>query len=1159
MVKYPKRFCYYCNRIIDYKCQQFVKCYKCDTVCHTDCMNAEGDKTPINLKTTKSSRKILKTKVKNKVLPTMPNYLCNKCCLKETPFSAIITNSKGAIKKQFSTTSNKKTDESRKISECIEPAFLNSLFYSTDEKKYGSDSPLDTNQAFSPVPDKYFNANHIELEDYNISLHEEKQFGKSNTFSSVGINMRSLANTKNFAKLQIFVDSLCFEPKIIAINETYLRSDEDGPHCNLENYTFKSNCRKNYKGGGVGLYIHDSLQVKVRKDLNIMEEKVFESFFVETLNLERPIIFGTIYRSPKDENVSSFMHRLDNCLKTIDQSSKSCFIQGDFNFNLIDSNDTDIANFKENMFNYSFYSLINKPTRITDRTATCLDHIWSNDFDDRIISGIITEMIADHMATFQCCNIGFRKKSNSKNKTIREFRKIHFEELEGVLERTDVHHILHCSHVDTAYGHLQSCIDDAIERSSRTCRKGNRDTNKWFDNELVKLRSKRQRLYHKKIKNNTAHNKVAYDEVKKRYEKLIIQKKKSYYQNLIREYNSDMRKTWGVINSLLGKARKKECITSLTIKGTLCDNDQAIADEFNTFFSNVPKKLHNELPKMNHKNRLHKCLQFLKNKKIKSNFTLEKTSVKEVWDFINQLRKKSSTGLDNISPTVLKHFPLNIILCFVHIFNLSLAQGKFINCFKYAKIVPIHKSDSKLEAGNYRPISLLPVASKILEKIVHRRLYSFLSKNHFFNKNQFGFRSNHSTELAASSLINQICGALDGKTKVMSVFLDMSKAFDCVDHDILLEKMSIYGIRGKSLSWFNSYLKGRFQKVMINGVLSENTCAVECGVPQGSILGPLLYLIYINDIDECLHYSKSTLYADDTTLTICGGDYKKLFYLINKDLVSLSHWLGLNMLTLNLSKTKYMVYTSSNRATQPVNLHVAINGVEIERVNEFKFLGIHIDEHLSWKTHMNKLLSKIHRNLGVVRKISCFLNRKTLLQMYHSMIMSHVRYGISVWHHGHIAMRKKIQACANKFLRMIYYMKRRESVKPLMIDNKILSTNQIYYLEVAKVMKRVNLGLIPAPFIDILQNQVRTSTMVTRRASLYYQRFTALEKCKQAISYSGPFVWNTIPVDVKSHAETDLPIVSVESDSAEKNRKKSCFNKFTKCMKKYALENVAFV
>ena len=176
--------------------------------------------------------------------------------------------------------------------------------------------------------------------------------------------------------------------------------------------------------------------------------------------------------------------------------------------------------------------------------------------------------------------------------------------------------------------------------------------------------------------------------------------------------------------------------------------------------------------------------------------------------------------------------------------------------------------------------------------------------------------------------------------------------------------------------------------------------------------------------------------------------------------------------------------------------------------------------------------------------------------MYHSMIMSHIRYGITVWHHGQAALRKKVQACANKFLRMIFYMNYCESVKPLMTENKILSVNQIHFTEVAKIMNRVMLGTIPVPFIDVFDNQIRTSTMVTRHASMYYQRTTTLQKCKQAISYTGPFVWNSIPVDVKHDSEVGN---SSDSDLVDYICSKSTLKRFTRRIKKYALENVAFI
>ena len=1165
MTKHAKSFCYYCNQVADFHCQSIVQCSSCPTVCHKDCLSFECNPTIPVIKMKKVGNKKWAIINKNDHIPKVASYICNKCSLKSTPFNTIITNSRGAIKKRFYQDDEEdlgKNYRKRNIADCLEPNYLNSLFYNTDPAQgdVKDSSHAEQDEGFTPIPDRYYYGDCITSEDYGINLSSEKSDKEPKAFSSLGINIRSLANTKNFAQLQVFVKSLCFKPTIIAINETYLKSNEPGPHSKLDGYSFISNCRKSHKGGGVGLYIHESLQYKVREDLTIMDDKVFESFFIETLNLKHPIIYGTVYRSPihTEDAVTPFITHLDRCLKIIDKSKKQCFIQGDLNFNLIDLDDSNVHLFKDTMFDYSYYSLINKPTRVTSTSATCIDHIWSNVYDDGIANGIITEMIADHMITFQSCNIAFKQ---STSKKVLKIEKINFKKLEMALNETRVDHILNCHDVDAAYELLHTTIDTAVKKSTYEVRKKSRDSNDWFDRDLFKLRAKRQMLYHKYIKNKSTNNKTAYDETKKRYEKLCIQKKKHYYQSLITKYNSNMRRTWGVINDLLGKSRCKERFTSMNVDGEFCTDSQVIANQFNKFFNNIPKNLHKDLPKMNDNIRIDKCLKFLKGRTIADSVLFNPTSFDEVFKIIHKFKNKSSTGLDNTSPKVFKHFPDKVINCYVHIFNLSITQGKFIECFKTAKVVPVYKSKNKHEMSNFRPISLLPVASKILEKIIHVRLYSFLSRNVFFLKNQFGFRANHSTDLAASLLINQICDALNNKQKVMSVFLDMSKAFDCVDHNILLQKMLTYGVRGNAFSWFKSYLSERHQRVEFNGTLSENTCKVECGVPQGSILGPLLYLIYINDINQCLTHCHVTLYADDTTLIVTAKTYEDLYRFVNEDLSALSKWLCLNKLTMNIKKTKYITYSLSKRtALQRDDLKVFLNGATIEKVDTFKYLGIYIDEHLTWKPHMNKILSKIRGNLGVVRRISCFLTRRTLIQLFHSMIMSHIRYGIIVWHYGQASLRKKIQACANKFLRLIFFKKQRDSVKSLMIENKILSINQIFHLEISKLMQRVALNFIPSPFTDIFQNQERTLSMTTRSSSSYFQPLMFAQKCHQSISYTGPLTWGIVPSNIKvSLNNADFVISSYQNDALISSHKVRLLKTFTKRMKKYSLRNIDFI
>ena len=271
---------------------------------------------------------------------------------------------------------------------------------------------------------------------------------------------------------------------------------------------------------------------------------------------------------------------------------------------------------------------------------------------------------------------------------------------------------------------------------------------------------------------------------------------------------------------------------------------------------------------------------------------------------------------------------------------------------------------------------------------------------------------------------------------------------------------------------------------------------------------------------------------------------------MNEDLRNLHNWLCLNKLMLNASKTKYMIYSISSRtANIPSELSVKIDSDIIEKVDNYSFLGIKINQNLSWKPHMFEILSKIQRNLGIVRKIARFLDKNSLLQLYHSLIMSYIRNGIVVWFHSHAAIRKKIQACANKFLRIIFHLKPRDSVRAVMKEHKLLSVNQIYHLEVAKIMQKYSLKTIPSPFFDIFRGQIRTTQTRTRSASSIVRATSSTAKCAQSIRCTGPQVWNSLPHDIRflpsqpseSVAQVPLPL-----------------KRFIQGMKRYAIENIPF-
>ena len=301
----------------------------------------------------------------------------------------------------------------------------------------------------------------------------------------------------------------------------------------------------------------------------------------------------------------------------------------------------------------------------------------------------------------------------------------------------------------------------------------------------------------------------------------------------------------------------------------------------------------------------------------------------------------------------------------MYVSNLSFQTGVFPRELKIANVVPIFKSGDEMVFTNYRPVSVLPIFSKILERLMYNRLIDYINENKLLYKYQFGFQKGKSTYMAVLTLVDKISEALDNGDYVIGVFLDFSKAFDTVDHDILLRKLEKYGIRGRALDWFTDYLSNRLQYVTYNGAKSKREI-IKCGVPQGSILGPLLFLLYINDLSTVSNDCFSVLFADDTNMFVAGKNTSEMCVKLNNDLQEICEWLRCNKLSLNILKSHYMIFTTKNKTAQ--DLDIKISNTAVERVYDTKFLGVYIDAQLTWKKHIEYTCSKLSKCAGILLK-----------------------------------------------------------------------------------------------------------------------------------------------------------------------------------------------
>lgn len=453
--------------------------------------------------------------------------------------------------------------------------------------------------------------------------------------------------------------------------------------------------------------------------------------------------------------------------------------------------------------------------------------------------------------------------------------------------------------------------------------------------------------------------------------------------------------------------------------------------------------------------------------------------------------------------------------------NQSFYSGIFPDFLKMAKVCPLFKKDDMSLITNYRPISLLPCFSKVFEKYVHQQLYDYFNANRLFVSNQYGFRPKHSTELATLEFIDRILKLLDNDQIPFSIFMDLSKAFDTLDHSILLHKLSYYGVTDSALHWFTSYLSDRVQYVDFLGTCSS-TKNIHVGVPQGSILGPLLFLIYINDLNCASSYFNFIFYADDTTITstVCTFNTQdcstNISMIVNVELDKIFTWLCANRLSLNVSKTKYMIFHPSKRKRDLYSLNnLQINNMPLIQVDEFNFLGTTISSSLSWKPHVTMLCKKLSRTIGILKRLQNMLPTTILLTIYNSLFLPYLHQSILLW--GHDSGR--IFKLQKRAIRLVFKKKYNAHTDPLFKANGLLKFEDIYRQASLKFYHKYTHNQLPVYFSDMFSTIHEQHNYDTRNNAPHHQisRKVYTSKC---IRYSIPKLILDVPINVSSKITT---------------------------------------
>ena len=897
---------------------------------------------------------------------------------------------------------------------------------------------------------------------------KEKRYSDDEDLTILSLNIASLFSKLNSFKL--FLNNITSNekrPDIIVVVETHIKEADSGyTEVELKNilpgYSFFHKGRKTKRGGGVGIFVSKSLksEAEIHREAETkikFSEEIFENLVIKIPdsirtgvgNCKKDLIIAAIYRQPKNgtgnENLEAFNLEMGKLLKVIDKRRNEIVIAGDMNLDLLKyETHLPTANYLDLIIDHRLLPRIVRPTRIKKKSATLIDHIMTKDSDISLASGIIDTEIAgnsgytDHFPTFTV----LKAKATKKKKET--FIKSYFTP-EGNVKRKEKlaqenwAEVYASDDPNTIYDLIQVKYGEHYHetKTTKTLRKGSNRFRRepWMTTELLADMRKRDRLA--KIKERRADYKKLRNEIVAKSRKA----RKEHTDKLIKESIGNMKKHWTIITKVANKTNnKEEMTTGFHHAGKWVENDQENADNFNHYLANIGKETNEHVGKPTHSDQyyLDKHCRTNQNSLILSNVTSQ-----DVIDVCKKFTLKTSSDSAGFQQNIVLGDVDLLAPVLAHLVNCSQKSGIFPEKGKIARVIPVYKNKGgKHLYENYRPISLLPIFSKIVEKLIYNKVFDFLVRYEILYKSQYGYRSGHNTTHATLDFIKMIEDSIEQNEYAIGIFCDLSKAFDTLNHQILLSKLEHYGIRGSAKQWFSSYLSNRQQYVEWNGCKSS-TAQIMTGVPQGSILGPLLFLIYINDLPSASNL-KCVIFADDTNLFVKGNNFPELVDTLNRELESINDFFKANQLKLNAKKTKMVCFRKTSPPENLESMQVLLNGEKLKFEESAVFLGITIDSNLSWEKHCTNVANKISRNNGVINRVKHILPPSSLKLLYSSLIQPHIHYGLPVWGSCSGESKKRIITIQKRAIRTITKSYITAHTEPRMKKIGILKFDDLY-------------------------------------------------------------------------------------------------------------------
>ena len=857
------------------------------------------------------------------------------------------------------------------------------------------------------------------------------------------------------------------------------------------------------RGGGLVCYTKGTLQVSDTKysHLNCSTKNIEMQWIDVKIHNLRPIVIINVYRPPQGDYKAACKAINDSIINAGLKDNAEVYLMGDFN---IDLHDKSAPPTKELIFTTGCHGLLPKISTSTRYGArnemikqSCIDQIFTN-------SSLIIESrtldwnISDHLAVYVR-----RKKTRSRLRKInfegRSYRNFDKEDFQGNLIGVDWTGFYESKDPDLCWEMMEGYIRKELNarcpvRSFRV--KEIRDP--WITDEILEEIKDKDNYLDRARKSGYPEDWAIARRERNRVCKLVRNAKSEFVKDRQRELQGEPRKFWKLISTIVPSKQQAQGKINLTASDGKTELEgREVADHINKFFGTIGDELAKKIDKP---------WRFY-GKNVENDCPELRTDFEQVLRLCKNINTTKSSGICDISAKIFKCAFMVLIPQLVYLFNLSFTTGTFPKAWKSATIIPLFKSGDRTKVENYRPISLLPLPGKLLERIAHEKISAFLDECKILSHRQSGFRKGYSTVSAVADLTDDLFTAINCSRFSLAVFVDLRKAFDTVNHVILCKKLEKNGIRGDVLQWCENYLSGRTQRTLANNVKSRQ-CPVLCGVPQGSVLGPLFFILYVNDLQQALKGEEVQLYADDTVLYTSDSKVQSGKNRLQANLDRLHNWCQANKLTVNPSKTKMMTFGTRHSIKKTKECHLLLGGVKVQKVATFRYLGFMLDSTLNFRSHIADVIKNVMYKRTLLSKIMSFLNKDVALSIFKLMILPYFDYCDVIYHSAGSGDTEKLQRLQNKCLKTCL------SLSPL------CSTKTVHNLaKCASLSSRREAHVCNFMYRRLAREELVDNRNIPTRqhdAPLYVVDFPHKETFKRSVKYSGSTVWNNLSPSVRS-------------------------------------------